>query len=131
MRNSFHSRYSQQVYDLITTIPVGKVTTYGEIARTLGMSSPRTVGTILHFNQDPVAVPCHRVVNAQGGLAKEFGFGGSTIQRQLLEQEGVQFIRGRVDLRRCFYAWPYTPPKTFVHAKRKSRASHSPAVATE
>ncbi|HZZ98741.1 MAG TPA: MGMT family protein [Candidatus Saccharimonadia bacterium] len=105
MRHSFNSKYSQQVYDLISSIPEGKVTTYGEIARTLKMSSPRTVGTILHFNPAPVVVPCHRVVNAQGKLAKEFGFGGSSAQQHLLEAEGVGFVRGHVDLRKHFYGW--------------------------
>lgn len=102
---SFNSPYSKKVYDLISTIPEGFVTTYGDIAQKLGMSSPRTVGTILHFNEEPLLVPCHRVVNAQGKTAPNFAFGGDNVQRQLLEQEGVEFIRDRVNLRKHLYHW--------------------------
>lgn len=103
--HSFNSPYSKKVYDLISTIPEGFVTTYGDIADQLGMSSPRTVGTILHFNTDPLVVPCHRVVNAQGKTAKSFAFGGNDVQRQLLEQEGVSFIGDHVDLKKHLYHW--------------------------
>lgn len=40
----------------------------------------------------------HRVVNAKGMLAKEFAFGGEFAQAKLLEAEGVEVIKGRVDL---------------------------------
>lgn len=103
--NSYRSKYSQLVYDLISTIPAGFVTTYGEIAQQLGMSSPRTVGTILHHNTNPMVVPCHRVVNAQGKTAQSFRFGGGDIQRQLLEQEGVRFIDDHVDFARHHHHW--------------------------
>lgn len=102
---SYNSRYSKKVYNLISTIPEGFVTTYGDIAQQLGMKNPRTVGTILHYNTDPIVVPCHRVVNAQGKVAKTFGFGGGDIQRQLLEQEGVHFIGDHVDFAHHLHHW--------------------------
>ncbi len=83
--------YQEKVYSLLRTVPKGKVTTYGEIARVLGMS-PRVVGTALHLNPDNDDNPCHRVVNRDGRVAPGFAFGGPGIQKKLLEAEGVKFI---------------------------------------
>ena len=82
--------YKEKVYALTKQIPKGKVTTYGAIAKKLSMS-PRTVGYALHLNPYEGKVPCHRVVNRDGRIAPSFAFGGSEIQRKLLESEGVQF----------------------------------------
>ncbi len=87
-----------KVYRAVEQIPRGKVTTYGEIARYIGISNPRVVGFALHVNKDPDNVPCHRVVNKKGELAPGYAFGGLYVQRQLLEQEGVRFENSRVKL---------------------------------
>ena len=90
--------YQEKVYKLLQTVPRGKVTTYGEIGRILGMS-PRIVGTALHLNPDQDNIPCHRVVNRDGRVAPGFAFGGPGIQKKLLEAEGVKFIdKTHVDL---------------------------------
>ncbi len=80
----------EKVYTLVRTIPKGKVTTYGAIAKKLSMS-PRTVGQVMHANPYEGDVPCHRVVNRDGRIAPNFAFGGLDIQRKLLESEGVKF----------------------------------------
>lgn len=82
--------YKEKVYSLVKQIPKGKVTTYGAIAKKLSMS-PRTVGYALHVNPYEGKVPCHRVVNRDGRIAPSFAFGGSEIQKELLEKEGVKF----------------------------------------
>lgn len=82
--------YKEKVYELVRTIPKGKVTTYGAIGKKLHMS-PRTVGTALHLNPYEGDVPCHRVVNRDGRVAPGFAFGGIGAQRKLLENEGVKF----------------------------------------
>ena len=54
---------------------------------------------------EPGAIPCHRIVFADGRLADGFAFGGPDVQRHLLEEEGVSFLPdGRVDLKEC--RWP-------------------------
>ena len=98
---------AQSVYDLLKTIPPGRVATYGQIAHHLGNPRlARAVGNILHKHPDPSTLPCHRVVNSKGEVSSAFAFGGSTAQRQLLEAEGVAFNQqGRVDLEKCGMRW--------------------------
>jgi len=81
----------EKIYEVVSKIPRGKVTTYGLIADYLGISNPRIVGYALHCNKDSDNIPCHRVVNKNGGLAPGYAFGGLRIQKQLLEQEGIEF----------------------------------------
>jgi O-6-methylguanine DNA methyltransferase len=88
----------QKIYDVVKSIPPGKVSTYGHISKELGLKSPRIIGLALHNNPDQKSIPCHRVVNAKGELSKHFAFGGDKAQKHLLEKEGVQFYKGRIDL---------------------------------
>ena len=82
----------ENVYEFVRNIPRGKVATYGQIALYLGNRNfARVVGNILHSNPDPEHIPCHRVVNFQGKLARSYAFGGFDAQRRLLESEGVVF----------------------------------------
>lgn len=91
-----------KVYELVTQIPKGKVSTYGAIGKYLNLN-PRVVGNILHQNPDPKNIPCHRVVNSRGCLAPSFAFGGEEKQRNLLENEGIIFEKSRVSLDK--YKW--------------------------
>ena len=85
------------IYEVVKTIPKGKVATYGQIALHLGNRNfARAVGNILHNNPDPEHIPCHRVVNAQGKLSRSYAFGGIEAQRHLLESEGVVFKNNQV-----------------------------------
>ena len=90
----------EQVYEFLKAVPRGKVTTYGRIAAFLGNRNlARAVGNILHSNPDSVHIPCHRVVNSRGQVAANYAFGGGTVQRALLEEEGIVFeTNGRIDL---------------------------------
>ncbi len=72
----------------IRAIPEGFVRTYGDVAP----GAPRVAGAVLHACEDP-SVPWHRVVRADGSLAK------GRRQRGLLESEGVPFRGERVDMR--------------------------------
>ncbi len=94
----------EKVYELVKKIPSGKVTTYGEIAKSIGIKNPRVVGFALHVNRDPDNIPCHRVVNKEGELAKGYAFGGLGIQKKLLIQEGVKFEGDKVDFRASFFS---------------------------
>ena len=91
------SSLNDKVYEFVRNIPRGKVATYGQIALHLGNRNfARAVGNILHNNPDPEHIPCHRVVNAQGKLARLYAFGGIDAQRCLLESEGVVFKNDQV-----------------------------------
>ena len=84
-----------RVYRLVLTVPPGKVTTYGALARALGVH-PRAVAAALRANVLPILIPCHRVVRSDGSPGG-YSFGGPVIKRRLLEAEGVRFDeRGRV-----------------------------------
>ncbi len=95
------SGFFQQVYRLVSTIPEGKVMTYGQIARMLGgRYSARLVGFAM--SSCPVHLPAHRVINRKGEMAGGLIFGGAEAQRALLVAEGVPFLMdGRVDLARA------------------------------
>jgi|SRR3989344_656529 len=82
--------YIERVHELVWKIPLGKVSTYGDVAKVLGMRDVRKIGWALHANKD-TNCPCHRVVNKDGRVAPGYAFGGSQEQRRKLEAEGVVF----------------------------------------
>jgi methylated-DNA-[protein]-cysteine S-methyltransferase len=71
-----------------STLPRGRVTTYGRLAARLGLpSAARAVGGALSRNPFPLIIPCHRTIRADGALG---GFGGGLeLKRALLRLEGV------------------------------------------
>ncbi len=91
--------FDEEVCAVVAQIPVGKVTTYGRIARLTGApGQARRVGRVLA--EAPEALPCHRVVNAAGRTVP-----GWETQRRRLEAEGVRFRdNGCVDL--AAHGWP-------------------------
>lgn len=90
----------EKIYEAVKNIPEGRVATYGQVAAMAGnFKMARVVGNALHVNPDPANIPCHRVVNAKGELAKAFVFGGIDVQSQRLENEGVKVIDGKVNLK--------------------------------
>ena len=90
----------EKIYEVVKSIPEGKVATYGQVALLAGNPRwARVVGYALHVNPEPGTIPCHRVVNREGRVAPGFAFGGEGVQRQLLESEGIVFeTDGRIDL---------------------------------
>ncbi|MCL1944479.1 MAG: MGMT family protein [Firmicutes bacterium] len=93
-----------KVYQVVQSIPKGKVSSYGSVASACGNPRmSRQVGWALHSNPNPNLIPCHRVVTKDGRMASGFAFGGSNIQKQLLIQEGVIFIGDLVDMERANY----------------------------
>ena len=90
----------EKIYDVVRNIPKGKVATYGQVAFLAGNPRwARVVGYALHVNPDTSTIPCHRVVNREGKVAAAFVFGGSSVQRGLLESEGIVFeLDGKIDL---------------------------------
>ena len=95
----------EKIYEVVSRIPKGKVATYGLVARMAGNPRwSRVVGYALHNNPAPGVIPCHRVVNREGKVAESLAFGGSDIQRKMLEDEGIVFeADGHIDLEK--YLW--------------------------
>lgn len=97
----------QQIYAVVRQIPEGQVATYGDVAALAGLPNhARLVGYALHALPPYADVPWHRVINAQGRISLgRADIGGELQQRRLLENEGVVFLNGRVDL--TVYRWHY------------------------
>jgi len=93
--------FNTRVYDLVSTIPAGKVSTYGLIAELAGArSGARMVGWVLS-SADITRVPAHRVVNRFGALTGKHHFPTPESMRMMLEKEGVTFLEdGTVSLER-------------------------------
>lgn len=90
--------FFEKVYQVVRLIPEGRVTSYGAIARYLGMGrAARMVGWAMnssHGQQPPV--PAHRVVNRNGDLTGKHHFASPDAMKELLEKEGVEVENDRV-----------------------------------
>jgi len=95
--------YYDRVYEVVAQIPSGKVTTYGAIARFLGIrSGARMVGYALN-NTGETKIPAHRVVNRNGELTGRAHFPDDTM-RERLQQEGVKFMdEYKIDIEAHFW----------------------------
>jgi methylated-DNA-protein-cysteine methyltransferase related protein len=105
-RESEQAAFRQAVWRTVRRIPEGSVTTYGEIARSLGRPrNARLVGQVMRITPAELNLPCHRVVASSGELTGGWFFGHPAVMKGLLVDEGVPF-RGEyvVDLRRCFWS---------------------------
>ncbi|WP_448577200.1 MGMT family protein [Thermosphaera sp.] len=80
----------EAVWILTSLIPVGKVSSYGEIGRMLRVH-PRLVANCLSRNRYPLIIPCHRVVYKDGRLGG-YSDGGAMVKARLLQVEGA--LRG-------------------------------------
>lgn len=87
------SAFRMEVWHVLSRIPYGKTTTYGEIARTiarkkgLAKMSPQAVGNAVGHNPISILIPCHRVVGTNGSLT---GYAAGIDRKvQLLTLEGV------------------------------------------
>lgn len=82
--------FFQRVYEVTKSIPYGRVSTYGAIARFLGTPrSARMVGWALNASHLDESIPAHRVVNRTGLLTGKHHFKGTNLMQQLLESEGI------------------------------------------
>jgi methylated-DNA-[protein]-cysteine S-methyltransferase len=97
------SEFQRRVLLAEYRIPRGWVSTYGRIARSLGIpGGARAVGGALSRNPFPIIIPCHRAIRSNGELG---GFqGGRKMKRALLELEGIVFSSsGKVLTNRIYY----------------------------
>ena len=86
---------STRVYAKLLQVPEGKVTTYGDLAKAVGLENgQRVIGTIMKKNPFPGIVPCHRVVKSDGKIG---GYAyGESVKSQMLSKEGIKIKDGKV-----------------------------------
>lgn len=89
--------FRKEVYNVVASIPSGRVLSYGQIAWLVGCPRhARLVGKVLHGVSEAEHLPCHRVVNGNGRTAPCW-----EEQLGLLEAEGITFrANGCVDMRK-------------------------------
>lgn len=89
--------FFEKVYQVVRQIPVGRVSSYGAIARSIGSpQSARMVGWAMNASHSIEDVPAHRVVNRLGLLTGKHHFDGTNLMQQLLENEGVEVIDNQI-----------------------------------
>jgi O-6-methylguanine DNA methyltransferase len=98
-----------RIYEIVNRIPRGKVATYGQIARLAGMPGhARQIGYALHGLPAGSEVPWHRVINRNGQISLRANLPATSLQRALLESEGVVFdAREAIALEK--YQWHRSP----------------------
>lgn len=95
----------QLFWQVLATIPCGRVTSYGRLAQLSGLGrGARVAARWLSQLPDGTDLPWHRVVNSRGQLSLSAGFGAGAEQRRRLLSEGVLIINHRVNMAR--FGWP-------------------------
>ena len=103
------------VYRLVKHIPRGRVTTYGEIAKAVKLrGGARVAGYAMAACPSGRGIPWHRVLGAGGKLLIREPY--ASLQRRLLESEGVEIPGARVNYKK--YGWKPAKPKAL---KKKSK----------
>ena len=86
----------KKIYKKRLQVPSGKITTYGELSRAIGLKNgQRVIGRVMKNNPFPVIVPCHRVVKSNrevGGYAF-----GVDIKRNMLTKEGICIKNNKIE----------------------------------
>jgi methylated-DNA-protein-cysteine methyltransferase-like protein len=91
------SRFFEDVWDVVRLIPCGRVTTYGAIAKYLGVAkSSRMVGWAMNASHQQSQIPAHRVVNRNGLLTGKLHFNEKDSMERLLHAEGISVENDRV-----------------------------------
>ena len=98
--------FNEKCYQLLTLIPKGNVTTYGEIARALNTKAWRAVGSAMAKNKNLFVIPCHRVVRSDGSIG-QYALGPDK-KAKLLRDEGVDVVDGKVkNISKFIYKFNY------------------------
>ncbi|MBI1828991.1 MAG: MGMT family protein [Thaumarchaeota archaeon] len=95
-------KLEDKVYKKLLEVPSGMVTTYGELARAVGLKNgQRVIGKIMNKNPYPVIIPCHRVIKSNGKIG---GYAwGEKIKTNMLSKEGIKIKNGKiVDLKMIY-----------------------------
>ena len=93
----------KKIYKKLLEVPKGKITTYGELAKAVGLKNgQRVVGKIMNKNPYPVIIPCHRVIKSDGKVG---GYAyGEDVKSDMLTREGIVINNGKIlDLENKIY----------------------------
>ena len=105
------------VYRLVKQIPRGRVTTYGALAKALHLrGGARTAGRAMAATPSGKGIPWHRVVGDRGKLLIREPY--ASLQRKLLESEGVSLRESRVDLKT--HSWSPTNSRALKHTRARA-----------
>lgn len=96
--------FTRAVYEVVRSVPPGRATSYGAIARAVGYARlARKVGRVM-ARCEGADIPAHRVVNSQGMLSGKEAFTAPGEMQRLLEAEGVRVVGDRIrDWKRVFW----------------------------
>jgi len=88
-------KLEEKVYKKLLEVPKGRVTTYGELAKAIGLENgQRSIGRIMNKNPYPVIIPCHRVILSSGKVG---GYAwGENVKTKMLSKEGVKIKDGKI-----------------------------------
>lgn len=88
-------KLDELVYKKLAEVPKGKVTSYSELAKAVGLKNgQRVIGQIMKRNPYPVIIPCHRVVKADGKIGGFFY--GDKVKKNMLKKEGIKIENGKI-----------------------------------
>ncbi|WOV93101.1 MAG: MGMT family protein [Candidatus Nitrosoabyssus spongiisocia] len=88
--------FEERVYKKLLSIPSGSITTYGQLAREMGLvNGQRLIGRIMSRNPYPGIVPCHRVVCFDGKIGG-YSMGGESVKATMLQREGISIKNGKI-----------------------------------
>ena len=86
---------STKVYRQLLRVPEGKVTTYGDLAKAVGLENgQRVIGMVMKKNPFPVIIPCHRVVKSNGKIGGYVY--GERVKSNMLLKEGIKIKDGKI-----------------------------------
>jgi len=109
------------VYRFVQRIPRGRVLTYGALARALGLpGGARTAGRAMSATPSGKGIPWHRVLGERGKILIREPY--ASLQRKLLESEGVALVENRVDLKR--HLWKPGKASTLKQKPARQRISN-------
>lgn len=96
------TKFHEKVLQLVSRIPRGRVTTYKELAKSLGRPQAyRSVGDALARNPRPMEIPCHRVVKSDGRIG---GYARGRVKKEeLLRKEGIKIEAGKLNLSKYLF----------------------------
>uniref|UniRef100_A0A7S3G2E4 Methylated-DNA--protein-cysteine methyltransferase n=1 Tax=Palpitomonas bilix TaxID=652834 RepID=A0A7S3G2E4_9EUKA len=111
------TKFRARVFHALCSVPSGKVTTYGRLALSVGLTGngSRAIGQAMRNNPLAPDVPCHRVIKTDltlGGFSGQTSLESKELKQKiaLLEGEGVKFINGKLSSS-TFLFTPPTPPE--------------------
>ena len=115
------------VYRLVKQIPRGRVLSYGALAKTLRLpGGARTAGRAMAATPAGKGIPWHRVVGERGKILIREPY--ASLQKKLLESEGVKIIESRVDLK--IHLWTPSGKGRPVQKQAKKQGKTSPRTAS-